>query len=203
MKENVLIRKILFIALCMSFSACLQVFQQYFFYWRPVFFEEIWRLWTSHWVHVGWIHYLLNMIGLASLPFIFPYIRIRHLAFLLFVLPPLLSISFYFIYPSIEAYAGLSGILHGMYVAIAIYFLKSKKERNFSILVLLLILGKIIWENIFGSLDTAQMIGSPVLIEAHLMGVVWGSILSILFLIHVYYRNYKKLASNQIENNEN
>jgi len=189
MKDQVLIRKILFIAIFMSISACLQVFQQYFFYWRPVFWGEAWRIWTSHWVHVGWIHYLLNMIGLACLPFIFPYVRIRYMVYLLLLLPLLISLSFYYIFPFIEAYAGLSGVLHGMYIALAIYFLKYEQERKFALLVLAAVCGKIIWENIFGELDTAQMIGSPVLIEAHLAGAIWGGVISIIYL---FVRHFKQ-----------
>ncbi len=45
-----------------------------------------------------------------------------------------------------------------------------KKERGFATLVLLLILSKLIWENTVGSLGTAELIGSPVLVEAHLLG---------------------------------
>ena len=82
MKDQALVRKILFIAFCMSFSACLQVFQEHFIYWRPIFFEEIWRWWTAHWVHVGWIHYALNMVAFACLPFIFPHLKsLCHLTF--------------------------------------------------------------------------------------------------------------------------
>ena len=184
MKDTILIRKILFIACCISIAASLQIFQEYFFYWRPVLDEEIWRVWTAHYVHVGWIHYALNMVGLACLPFIFPYVKIRYMLYLLIALPPLISLSFFYVYPHVEAYAGLSGVLHGMYMALAVYFFKFEKERKFSLLVLALITGKILWENIFGSLDTAQMIGSPVLVEAHLTGAIWGALLSMLFLIY-------------------
>ncbi len=48
---------------------------------------------------------------------------------LLLILPPLISLSFYYFLGDIEAYAGLSGVLHGMFTAIAIVHLLYRKER--------------------------------------------------------------------------
>lgn len=184
MKDQALVRKILFIAFCMSFSACLQVFQEHFIYWRPIFFEEIWRWWTAHWVHVGWIHYALNMVAFACLPFIFPHLKNRYAILLLVLLPPLISLSFYFCIPQVEAYAGLSGVLHGLYGAAAIYFLQFNSERKFAFLVISLALAKVLWENFMGSLQTSQLIGSPVLIEAHWIGLVWGIVLALCYMLY-------------------
>lgn len=192
MKDQTLVKKVLFIAICLSISACLQVFQHIFIYWKPSFYSEVWRWWTAHWVHVGWIHYLLNMVAFVCLPFIFPYVKTRFLVILLLVLPPLVSLSFYYGFPDIEAYAGLSGILHGIYVAVAIYFLKFVKERKFALLVLVLACAKILWENLFGSLETSQFIGSPVLVEAHLLGSFWGAVFTITFLLFELLRNSYK-----------
>ena len=188
MNDKVLMRKILFLAVCLSLSACLQVFQHFFIYWRFSFFSEPWRWWTAHWVHVGWIHYLLNMLAFICLPFIFPQVKIRYLIGLLFSLPLFISFCFYYFYPDIEAYAGLSGVLHGLYVACALYYLQFKAERSFSILVLCLILAKIIWENTFGSLETAELIGSPVLVEAHFLGVIGGIFAAASYFLCRYFK---------------
>lgn len=179
-----LIKKLVFIASCASISACLQVYADYFIYWRDLVFREPWRLWSAHWVHVGWIHYLLNMLAFSCLPFIFPYIRIRNFFFLLIVLAPLISLSFYYILPSVEAYAGLSGVLHGLYVAGAVIYSQYKRERKFALLVFSLILAKLLWENTIGQQGTAELIGSPVLVEAHLLGVFWGTILALIALVY-------------------
>ena len=90
-------KTLLMLAVCISISACLQVFQQYFIYWRFSFFAEPWRWWTGHWVHVGWIHFLLNILAFICLPFIFPIIRKRYLIFLLLVLSPCISFCTLFI----------------------------------------------------------------------------------------------------------
>lgn len=192
MKDKTLLRKVLFITSCISISASLQVFQDAFIYWRPSFLEQPWRCWTAHWVHVGWIHFVLNAMAFACLPFIFPHIKNRYLVSLLWILPACISLSFFYFYPQIEAYAGLSGVLHGLYIAAAIYFLKFKNERNFSVLVIVLVIAKIVWENFIGSLQTSQLIGSPVLIEAHFIGALWGALLAIIWLILEKY-NQKSL----------
>lgn len=187
MKDQPLQQKIIFLAVCISISACLQIFQHYFIYWRPDFFDEGWRWWTAHWVHVGWIHFLLNMIAFACLPFIFPETRIRNIIILLLILAPLISLTFYFDYPEIEAYAGLSGVLHGLYVAVAIYFLQFEEERKFAMMVLGLVVAKLCWELTLGSFATSELIGSPVLVEAHYIGAIWGSLIALLFILYELY----------------
>lgn len=148
MKEHDLQKRLIFIVSAILISACLQVFQPYFIYWRFEFFNQPWRWWTAHWVHVGWTHYLLNILAFILLPFIFPHLKNRFLLILLLCLPPLMSFCFYYFYPDIEAYAGLSGVLHGLYVAVALFFLQFNRERKFALLVLSLVWAKIIWENI-------------------------------------------------------
>ena len=177
-------RKIVFIAACMSVSACLQIFAEHFIYWSTHLLDEFWRLWTGHWVHVGWIHYALNMVAFACLPFIFPHLKNRYAILLLVLLPPLISLSFYFCIPQVEAYAGLSGVLHGLYGAAAIYFLQFNSERKFAFLVISLALAKVLWENFMGSLQTSQLIGSPVLTEAHWIGLVWGIVLALCYMLY-------------------
>ncbi|MGM7312473.1 rhombosortase, partial [Acinetobacter baumannii] len=102
--------------------------------------------------------------------------KVWHIISLLFLLPPFISLVFYFYLPNIDAYAGLSGVLHGLYTAVALVYLQYRKERNFAFLVLGLIVAKLIWENTFGQTGTAQLIGSPVLTEAHLYGAIGGAI---------------------------
>ena len=96
MKDQIWIRKVILIAVCISISASLQVFADHFIYWKPSVLVEVWRLWTAHWVHVGWMHFFLNMLAFACLPFIFPHARNRHLVWLLLLLPPFISLIFYF-----------------------------------------------------------------------------------------------------------
>lgn len=171
----------------MIFFAILQCFQAHFIYRQDLFFSQPWRWWTAHWVHVGWIHYFLNVFALACLPFLFPQVNKQALLALLVFLPPLLSLSFYYFYPEIYGYAGLSGILHGIFIFFAIISLKVPSERYFALLVLILILIKIVWEHFFGALQTQQLIGHPVLTQAHLLGVIYGTIAA--FICQIFHIN--------------
>lgn len=186
MKNQFLMQKIVFLAIFISLCACLQVFQDQFTYLRADLFADFWRLWTAHWVHVGWIHFALNMLAFICLPFIFPRVAVWHFIAILLTLSPLISLSFYFFLPDIEAYAGLSGVLHGAYVTVVCVHLMYKRERNFTALVLLLILAKLAWENTVGSTGTAELIGSPVLVEAHLLGVIWGMVIAVFYVLGCY-----------------
>jgi len=77
--------------------------------------------------------------------------------------------------------------LHGAYVTVACVHLLYKKERHFAALVLLLILAKLIWENTIGSVGTAELIGSPVLVEAHLLGVIGGVLIALIYILWEYF----------------
>ena len=109
MHDQFLNRKIILIAFVVSISACLQIFKDQFIYWRVDIFPEIWRLWTAHWVHVGWIHFALNMLAFMCLPFIFPRARVWHFVALLLILPPLISLSFYSVHDKFHRTLILSG----------------------------------------------------------------------------------------------
>jgi rhomboid family GlyGly-CTERM serine protease len=135
------------------------------------------------------------MLAFICLPFIFPRLKNRYLLVLIIFLPLSISLSFYFIFPSIQAYAGFSGVLHGIYVAVALLYLQFAKERKFALLILGVILLKIISENSFAPSQTAALIGSPVLTEAHLLGAIWGCVFALLFYLwahfkHIIYPNH-------------
>ncbi|WP_436917289.1 rhombosortase [Acinetobacter schindleri] len=187
MHDHYLRNKIVFLAVFVAFCAWLQIFKDSFIFWQASLISEPWRLWTAHWVHVGWTHYFLNMLAFICLPFIFPRVSVWNFVSILLVLPPLISLSFYYFLPDIEAYAGLSGVLHSAYAAVACVHLLYKKERSFAALVLFLIFAKLVWENTIGSEGTAQLIGSPVLVEAHLLGVIWGIVVANLYIIGNYW----------------
>lgn len=172
-----MLKTILVIGLC---SSVLQLEMSTFSYQRDLMTSEPWRWWTGHWVHVGWRHYLLNMLAFLCLPFIFPQVRQTTLLGSLLILPPLLSAGLYWLLPQVQAYAGLSGILHGIFVLVAIQRLQLQRERQFAILVLGCIVVKVGLEKWMGYSETAQLIQAPVLIESHQIGLVTGIIFALL-----------------------
>ncbi len=110
---------------CAVLFALLQLWMPQFIYQRDLMTSEPWRWWTAQWVHVGWRHYLLNMMALTCLPFIFPQSGRFKLLSALLVLSPMVSLGLYWFFPTVYAYAGLSGVLHGLYVWAALMVLCS------------------------------------------------------------------------------
>lgn len=172
----------------------LQLDMNTFIYQRDLMVSEPWRWWTAHWVHVGWRHYALNMLAFLSLPFIFPQLQRQTLLLGLLVLPPLLSAGLYGLLPAVQAYAGLSGILHGIFVMAAMESLFIQRERKFAILVLVCIALKIGVEKWMGYSETAQFIQAPVLIESHQIGVLTGIIFILLKTVICYLKHKKSLT---------
>ena len=116
-------KKFQLVIACAVLFALLQLWMPQFIYQRDVMTSEPWRWWTAQWVHVGWRHYLLNMMALTCLPFIFPQSGRFKLLSALLVLSPMVSLGLYWFFPTVYAYAGLSGVLHGLYTWAALMVL--------------------------------------------------------------------------------
>lgn len=168
-----------------------QIKPEWFFYLRQEMLLQPWRFITAHFVHVGWIHCILNMFAFICLPYIFPRLNRDWLLIGVISLPLFISTSFYVIYPNVDAYAGFSGVLHGLYVIAAIQSLAIKSERNFALLILAGLVAKLLWEAIVGELSaTMRLIGSPVLIEAHQLGCIGAVCLLAIGWIFKQFNKY-------------
>jgi rhomboid family GlyGly-CTERM serine protease len=172
-------KTVIFLLVFVIFSAALQLGMNHFIYHRADMLGEPWRWWTANWVHVGWRHYMLNMLAFVFIAFVFPHVTARSLGYCLLVFSPLLTIALYVCMPDIYAYAGLSGILHGIYIYIALQSLAIPRERKFAMLVLVCIFLKVGWEKLNGFSETAQLIQTPVLLESHQIGLLIGIVASI------------------------
>lgn len=183
----------LFMFASVILAAILQFNADVFIYFQPLMLEQPWRFLTAHWVHVGWIHYVMNMMALLCVPLIFPKLQVRWLIFSAICLPVLMSSVFYCYYPELQAYAGFSGVLHGIYVIAAFINLNYPSERKFALLILIGLIIKLFWEVYVGGAAsaTAQLIGYPVLIEAH----QWGVLFALIFVGLGYLIRHKKMLN--------
>ncbi len=195
---------------CAILFAFLQLAMPVFIYQRDLMWSEPWRWWTAQWVHVGWRHYGLNILALACLPFIIPHMSRANLGWAIIILSPLLSIGLYWFYPHVYAYAGFSGVLHGLYVWAALTSLLFNlpqetlkntgtthylNERKFATLLLLAVVIKVLIEKKVGHTDTERLIQAPVLIEAHQIGVVVGVLYtSLQYIWFKFYDSRHKTA---------
>jgi rhomboid family GlyGly-CTERM serine protease len=179
----------------MSFS---QFFLINFIYDRHVFLIEPWRLWTAHWVHLSVWHWALNVAALALLPEIFLRTSPRFFLLLWFTLPPLVSLMLYFFMPNLIQYAGLSGVLHGIYLAVALSATQNSHaaERKMGWVVVLGVCAKVGWEAYSGNSQTAKLIGAPVVLQAHQYGAGLGFLIWLFLRLTPFYAAFIAKKSN-------
>lgn len=154
-----------------------------------------WRVVTGHMVHLNIVHLLFNLAALALICELLwgDLNRIQAAALLFF---PALGISgmLWLVHPEVAWYAGLSGILHGLWAGCALAGWLSLQPRgddstggNRPIRIrqvssrylypgaLILLALKLGWEAIYGpSFHTESAIGAPVISIAHLYGALAG-----------------------------
>jgi len=134
---------------------------------------QIWRLLTAHFTHLNWNHLWLNLAGVFMVAIFFGrYVSNRYW---------IISIIFISLFCSaglmldkqLENYVGFSGVLHGLFIIGARYELTRYKTSG--IVLLVLIIGKLIWEQVYGSLPGSEEItGGRVAVNAHLYGALGG-----------------------------
>lgn len=134
--------------------------------------HEWWRLLTAHWVHVNWIHFLLNAAGiLLCLSITSPRWTVMRWFVYQVILAFGISVLFSLFNPTLNWYVGYSGVLYGIFILAA--FDLYRRDKLISILLSAAILIKITIEQTGDiNLTTSDIIGSPVIVDAHLYGVL-------------------------------
>ena len=130
--------------LTFSFTRLAEVF----FYQRSLILSgQIWRTWTGHIVHFGPTHLWWDLA--VFLPAGCWLERLRpHCAYWLYLLcPVIISVCLLIFDPTLERYAGLSGLATGTLVLLALIQIQNKKESIWLWLgVLLLVVAKLVLE---------------------------------------------------------
>lgn len=138
---------------------------------------EYYRLLTGHFVHLGWIHALLNSAALIMIVWIFPRsFTIR--AGLGAIVFCALYISFGLLaLTEVAWYRGFSGILHGLFV---VGVLRAEQDIRWRLALMLGLLGKLVYELCAGPDSfTAALIGGAVIESAHWLGAIGGVIVAL------------------------
>ncbi|WP_299013508.1 rhombosortase [uncultured Photobacterium sp.] len=148
---------------------------QYWLAWdRSAIFNhgEVWRILTGNLTHTNWPHMIMNSLALAIITFIFRWhFSARQFTFVLLILSTVVGLGI--ITTDIQWYAGLSGVLHGLFSWGATKDIRAKHKGGW--LLLCGLISKIGWEQIFGgSVSSEALIGARVATEAHLAGGVAG-----------------------------
>ena len=135
---------------------------------------ESWRLVTGHFAHLGMTHLILNIAGLAVVWLLVGGgYSLLHWVFVIATSLAVIDLCFWFLDPGLSWYVGMSGLLHALLVAgVASRFRVATGE---SLALAALIAGKIAWEQLAGPLPGSGLsAGGPVVVNAHLYGVVAG-----------------------------
>lgn len=143
---------------------------------------EWWRLLSAHFVHGNLMHWLINVTGLVLVIAVFPSSLHQPwlgpvLSLSLMALP--LGLALHWFNPDLGWYLGLSGVLHGLFASLALQEAFAGSRIGF--IGIALLASKLLYEQLAGISPAAQeLIGLPVIIDAHLYGALIGGIVAIL-----------------------
>jgi len=171
-----------FVAGMLLLMVVLQLLGQKLFRYQFDWYQSghYWRLLSAHWAHTNWIHFLLNATGLILCMSIASpgWTIIRWLSYQLILA---LGISFLFTLfnPELNWYLGYSGVLYGIFLLAAIDLYP--RDRLIGFLLGAAIVIKITLEQTSDiNLTSSDIIGSPVIVDAHFYGVVLAAAIALL-----------------------
>lgn len=135
---------------------------------------QLWRLVTGNLVHLNWPHLVLNLAGLVLIWLLLGRdwsLRLWCATFAVCTLA--VGGGLYAFDPALRWYVGLSGVLHGLFVAgVLVTPGLSRIER---VALLAAVAAKLAWEHLFGPTPgVTALIHGAVVGQAHLYGAAGG-----------------------------
>ncbi len=141
-----------------------------------------WRILSGNFTHTNLNHLVMNMAALWLISLIFKPTG-KQLLTLLTVISILIGLGLFL--SDIQRYVGISGTLHGLFVYCALGEITSGRRTSW--LLVAGIVFKVAWEQWAGPSSLSEnLIGAPVAIQAHLIGLLSGTG---LFLIAILKQN--------------
>ena len=141
-----------------------------------------WLLLSCNFVHLGISHLLLNLAGLALIYFLL-WSNYDNSGWIFITLVSSLGVGLglYLWNPELRWYVGFSGTLHGLIIAGAIADLKRYPVSG--AILLALVIGKLIWEQLYGAMPgSAEIAGGNVVVNSHLYGAICGAFCALVLL---------------------
>ena len=136
--------------------------------------REYWRLVTGHFVHLGWSHLALNLAGLGLITWITGHTySARDWLVIAALTIATIDTGFWYLYPDLDWYVGLSGLLHGLLIAGLVAGAR-RRDRE-AIVLAIVVVAKLGWEQVVGPMPGSESTsGGAVIIDAHLYGAIGG-----------------------------
>jgi len=151
---------------------------------RPLIEQgQLWRLFTSQFVHANWVHLGLNCAGIALIWLLHgEYTTPKQYSFNIALLALWCGLGVYWFCPTITIYTGLSALLHGVIVWGAIKDVTVGLKSGYILFIGVWI--KLILEQVNGpSAEIGQLIQSTVAVDAHLIGAIGGVLLAVPLVV--------------------
>lgn len=161
---------------------------------------EYWRGFSAHWVHANWQHLLLNATGLILCMTIASPIwsSWRWLAYHLYLALGI-SILFSLRNPDLQWYVGYSGVLFGIYLLAALDLYA--RDKTIALLLGAAIVAKVVLEQLTDiSITSGDLIGIPVVIDAHLYGLFLGLSIALTQRVYTIWIRRDKVDASSINN---
>jgi rhomboid family GlyGly-CTERM serine protease len=135
---------------------------------------ELWRLVTGHFTHLGMTHLILNIAGLAVVWLLVGSgYSLLNWIFVIAASLAVIDLCFWFLDPGLSWYVGMSGLLHALLVAGIVSRFRDAAGESLALAAIIAV--KIAWEQLAGPLPGSELsAGGPVVVNAHLYGVVAG-----------------------------
>jgi rhomboid family GlyGly-CTERM serine protease len=137
---------------------------------------QYWRLVSGHLVHLGLGHLWPNLAALVVVGALFEgVLRNADWWRVSFASAAAIDLGLYLFEPDVAWYVGLSGVLHGLVAAGALALCLGRQTLGFVLAAALC--AKLSFEQFAGPVPlTAESVGGPVVVAAHLYGAAGGAL---------------------------
>ena len=142
---------------------------------------EWYRLLTFHFVHLSTNHFLINLFTLAALWLLYGRtMRTREWVGVTIGSGFAIGLCLLLLSPEVQWSAGLSGLLYALFACAAIR--SAMSGEYLSVAVVAFLVGKVVMEQTIGpSAAMEQFVGSAIIVDAHMFGVIAGLLFGVLF----------------------
>lgn len=141
------------------------------------------RLITANFVHLNEMHLLMNMLGVGLVVFFFSgHLKLQHWVSLIILSSVSVTLGLYLFNADVHRYVGMSGVLHGLFIAAA--FAEMRRYPLSGWLLLIVLVLKLAWEQKYGAMPGSEsMIKGNVVVDSHLYGAIAGLVFVIIPLV--------------------